>query len=77
MYKAVPASFTVVVVKSMKIISSVMKRRIPAVAIAAFAVVAVAMLLSSGFVSAAGPKVIRGYIKDNAANPLQGATVVL
>jgi hypothetical protein len=77
MYKAVPASFTVVVVKPMRILSSVLKRRVPAVAIAVFAVVAVAMLLSSGYVSAAGPKVIRGYIKDNAANPLEGASVVL
>jgi hypothetical protein len=77
MYKAVPASFTVVVVKPMRILSSILKRRIPAVAIAAFAVVAVAMLLSSGFVSAAGPKVIRGYTKDNAANPLEGTSVVI
>ena len=77
MYKAVPASCSVVVVKPMRILSSVMKRRIPAVAIAAFAVVAVSMLLSSGFVSAAGIKIVRGYTKDNAGRPLQGTNVVL
>ena len=76
MYKAVPASCTVVVVKPMRILSSVMKRRIPAVAIAVFAVVAVSMLLSSGFASAEGPKVIRGYIEDSVG-PLEGANVVL
>jgi hypothetical protein len=77
MYKAVPASCTVVVVNPIRILSSVMKRRIPAVAIAVFAVVAVSMLLSSGFVSADGAKVIRGYTKDNAGRPLQGTDVVL
>lgn len=77
MYKAVPVSCAVVVVKSMRIISSIMKRRIPAVALAVFAVVAVAMVLSSGFASAAGVKVIRGYTKDNAGHPLQGTNVVI
>jgi hypothetical protein len=77
MYKAVPASFMVVVVKPMRTLSSVLKRRVPAVAIAAIAVVAVAMLLSSGYASAAGPKSIRGYTYDNAGRPLQGTDVVL
>jgi hypothetical protein len=77
LYKAAPASSTVVVVKPMRIISSILKRRIPAVAIAAFAFVAVAMLLSSGFASAAGIKIIRGYTKDSAGNPLEGTNVVL
>lgn len=63
--------------KPMRILSSVIKRRMPAVAIAVFAVVAVSMLLSSGFVSADGAKVIRGYTKDNAGRPLQGTNVVL
>jgi hypothetical protein len=65
------------VVKPMKILSSVLKRRIPAVAVAVFAFAAVAMVLSSGLVSAAGPKVIRGYTWDNAARPLEGTDVVI
>jgi hypothetical protein len=64
-------------VKPMRILSSMMKGRIPAVAVAVFAFVAVAMLLSSGLASAAGPKVVRGYTKDSAARPLVGTTVVL
>lgn len=63
--------------RPMRILSSVLKGRIPAVAIAVFAVAAVAMLLASGFVSAAGPKVIRGYTKDSAARPMEGTSVVL
>jgi hypothetical protein len=54
-----------------------MKGRIPAVAITVFAVAAVAMLLASGFVSAAGPKLIRGYTKDSAGRPMEGTSVVL
>jgi hypothetical protein len=54
-----------------------MKGRIPAVAITVFAVAAVAMLLASGFASAAGPKVIRGYTKDSAGRPMEETSVVL
>jgi len=64
-------------VKPMRILSSVLKGRIPAVAITVFAVAVVVMMLASGFVSAAGPKVIRGYTKDSAGRPLQGTDVVL
>ena len=63
--------------KPMRILSGVLKGRIPAVAIALCVVAAVAMLLSSGYVSAAGPKVIRGYTWDNAARPLEGTSVVV
>jgi hypothetical protein len=77
MYKAVPAWCTVVVVKPMRILSRILNGRIPAVAVAVLAVVAVAMILSSGYASAAGVKVIRGYTKDNAGRPLQGTSVVL
>lgn len=63
--------------KPMRISSSILKGRIPAVAIAVVAVLAVAMLLSSGFASAAGIKIIRGYTKDNAGRPMQGTNVVL
>jgi hypothetical protein len=54
-----------------------MKGRIPAVAITVFAVAAVAMLLASGFVSAAGPKIVRGYTKDSAGRPMEGTNVIL
>jgi hypothetical protein len=67
----------VVVVKPMRIMSSFLKGRIPAAAIAVFAVAAVVMLLASGFVSAAGPKVIRGYTKDSVGRVLEGTSVVL
>jgi hypothetical protein len=57
--------------------SRVLKRRTSAAAIAVFAVAAVVMLLSSGYVSAAGPKVIRGYTTDSADRPLEGTNVVV
>ena len=54
-----------------------MNGRIPAATMAVFAVAAVAVLLMSGFASAAGPKVIRGYTTDSADRPLEGTDVVL
>ena len=52
--------------------------RLPAVVLSVIAVAFVAMLLSTSFVSAGpGPKAVRGYIRDNMGNPVQGASVLV
>jgi hypothetical protein len=52
--------------------------RFPALVISVIAVAFVAMLLSASFVSAGpGPKTVRGYIKDNMGNPVEGASVLV
>ena len=52
--------------------------RLPAVVLSVIAVAFVAMLLSTSFVSAQGsPKAVRGYIRDNMGNPVEGASVLV
>jgi len=52
--------------------------RFPAIVLSVIAVAFLAMLLSTSFVSAGnGPKAVRGYIKDNMGNPVEGASVLV
>ena len=54
-----------------------MKKILP-IGLIMIAIFAVGMLLGSSIASAdLGPKVVRGYIRDNAGNDLQGASVTI
>ena len=52
--------------------------RFSAIVLSVIAVAFVAMLVSASFVSAGpGPKTVRGYVKDNMGNPVEGASVLV
>jgi hypothetical protein len=53
-------------------------RKLPILAVSLVAIAVVAMMLSASYASAGpGPKAVRGYVKDNVGNELEGAHVLV